>query len=189
MEEGGDDESPPPPAAPGWAVDELCGAWNLSCQEPPQAVEFQGCHEPPGLPKTPFFELLPTCVRLRGLAAEKDAREAEEKEEEVPHWMSCLGNDLVDFLRAGLPSRQAVKVRPEKFTAKAEVGHDGARCTVKLRAYLLDDGAIAVEAQRRSGDVVFFMNIFRALVRFLELRYRSELRSSCCGSCREGYGA
>lgn len=145
---------PPPPF---WAVgdllceDEQDDAGAQGVRVP--SVEFGLADTPPELPKAIFFELLPTHLRLASDCS-------------APR----LGNDLVDFLRVQLRASN-VKVRPGKYTAKAEVTRGDGRCTVKLRVYRAEGGVLAMEAQRQQGDVVFFMNVYRALVRFLQARH------------------
>merc|ERR1719210_2861518 len=119
----------------------LSGIHALSASFAPENV-------PPGLPQHPHFRLPPTSFFLRTASA----------------W--CLGRDLVSFLQDELCAPY-VKVRPAKFTLKAEVVCGGNPCTVKLRVYRLVCGALVVELQRRQGDALAFSEIFGRLAQYL----------------------
>lgn len=115
------------------------------------------------LPQDPFFQLLATTLFVKAAAAHQ------------------LGNTCLSFLRDVL-SAPAVKLRRAKFTAKAELLHrwielssglsQASACTVKLRAYRVADGLLAVELQRREGDCVAFMNIFQVFTQYLKESYQ-----------------
>lgn len=104
--------------------------------------------EAPVVPRDPYFHLLPTSLLVSCASSQK------------------LFNLLVRFLSEMSP--ESLKKSCKKFTAKAEVVHKGELCTVKIRVYKSSDGVFVVELQRRMGDAVAFMSIFRMLIQCLE---------------------
>jgi hypothetical protein len=79
----------------------------------------------------------------------------------VPHASQTLMNELTYLLKS---KGQILKVRPHKWTIKARLQEDcGAlvEFVLKIRLFTLPDGMIAVEFQRRSGDVIGFHQCFR----------------------------
>merc|ERR1711933_568244 len=76
-----------------------------------------------------------------------------------------LGNDMLSFLRS---KAALVKLRRGKFTLKADVLVEGMLCTLKLRVYKVSEQSLAVEMQRRAGDVVTFAVVFGMLVQHLK---------------------
>lgn len=103
---------------------------------------------PPELPADPLLRLGTTALVLTASSA------------------PALGNLLLAFLREEVQA-SALKLSRGKFTLKADVVHSGAMCTVKLRVYDAGDGRHVVEAQRRQGDCVAYVEVFRALTRYL----------------------
>jgi len=90
-----------------------------------------------------------------------------------------LGNTLQDFLFeiCGVVS---VKVSREKFAIKAELTSGLNSCVVKLRIYEVAPGSFAVEMQRRRGDAVFFVQIFRKLSQYLKVH---GFAAAPCNNC------
>lgn len=146
LEDEDEDEAPPKP--PGWAVEDLLEGGHDEDASRPRSEDFASGPMPPPLPQDEFFYLLP--ANLKVTTSSPDS----------------LGNDLADFFRIKL-GVQNPKVRPNKYTFKGNVAKGEVSCTVKLRVYRQEENVFVVEAQRRQGDVVFFMNVFRALDRFL----------------------
>jgi hypothetical protein len=107
---------------------------------------------PPSLPEDSCFQLLPSTLFVSKAPAPQ------------------LANSILGFLRDHLHA-SFVKVRCAKFTVKADLVHDGSKCTVKLRVYRSDNDTLVVEMQRRRGDVVAFVQIFRSLTQYLEKQY------------------
>lgn len=130
---------------------------------PSEEYVFLEGDEARDLPKDPFFQLLATTLYVKAPAAHH------------------LGNVCLSFLRDEL-SAPAVKLRRAKYTAKADVLHrwtelssglsHKCRCTVKLRAYRVARGVLAVELQRREGDAIAFMNIFKMFTQYLKDRFQ-----------------
>jgi len=76
------------------------------------------------------------------------------------------GNNLLSFLQEIVDAR-ITKVNQQKFVIRAVVFLEGMSCSVKVRIYQQDQGSI-VEFQRRSGDGVTFMNLYRDASRYLQ---------------------
>jgi len=122
-------------------------------------------HEAPPLPLDPLFTLEITTVRVCAVDA------------------YLLGEMLVDFLHTAA-TVLSLKVKHIKYSIKADVLHDGQPCCVKLRVFAQPASAaerstgvaggppteLAVEAQRRAGDAVAFMGLFRKLAEHLAVR-------------------
>ena len=79
----------------------------------------------------------------------------------VQHAGQPLMNDLTHLL---LSKGEILKVRPYKWSMKARLREDCGSLVefvVKIRLFALPSGMIAVEFQRRSGDVIGFCQCFR----------------------------
>lgn len=87
-----------------------------------------------------------------------------------------IGTSVVAFLTSHVVA-SVTKVKPEKYSIRAEVFVAGASCTIKVRVYSQDE-KYAVEVQRRSGDAAVLQSTFRLLTAFLEVH---------CGGVSEPY--
>jgi len=122
----------------------------------PLARNFARYDSPPCLPTDACFALEATTLQ-------------------VGAWQPFgLGNALLDFLHREVVVL-CMKVNNRKFTIKAEIFCGSSTINVKLRTYEVTAGTYAVEVQRRQGDSVVFMDLFRKLARFLQ-------RDPCCHS-------
>jgi len=110
---------------------------------------FQATDVPPGVPLTSFFRLRPATYWLH-LA---DSH--------------VLANMLLDFLTANVTTTIA-KVSHAKFSMRVNICIDGSVCMAKLRVYSRDDnGALALELQRRSGCGLVFTRFYEEVGCFL----------------------
>lgn len=105
---------------------------------PRTSVRFLADEVPPTVPKTSFFKLLPTTLRVTNTSA----------------------LDLANAMIAICTSRgwSVVKVNHAKFTIKVQVWEHGLTCTMKVRMYERD--GCVVEFSRRSGDGLAFAAAF-----------------------------
>jgi len=112
---------------------------------------FRPGDEAPHLPSSPHFELEPTTVSAQSSECHR------------------LGNALQHFFYDKF-SAAPTKVDRDKFTIRAEISCGIVACVVKLRVHQheLTCDRLSVELQRRSGDAVFFVHIFRKLVEYLK---------------------
>jgi len=106
---------------------------------------------PPAVPSDPFFKLESTTLVVSTRSP----------------WR--IGELLLDFLSTWVVV-YSLKVKPAKCSIKSRFLHDGIPCCLKIKVYSMDSTTYAVEVQRRSGDVVVFNEVFRALTGFLEVR-------------------
>lgn len=112
-------------------------------QDPKQ---FNGL--PPKPPSSQHFTFAPTTVFLEGRAPQQ------------------IAESVVDFLTSQVVA-SVTKVRPEKYTIKAEVFVQAVSCTIKVRVYDYE-GKYAVELQRRSGDAFILQSTYCLLAAFFE---------------------
>lgn len=112
------------------------------------AAVFEAGDMPMRLSSKPFVPLEPTTV---------DVQTAEPFK---------LGNAVQNFFYDCYGVAPA-KVNRSKFALKAEISHDFVSCTAKLRVHEVAPGNFIVEVQRRSGDSVLFVSIFRRLTCYL----------------------
>lgn len=114
----------------------------------------------PDLPEDPYFSLESTTLEfsLEGTLAERIGAHK-------------LGRDLLDFFQFEAEA-SILKVCYKKFAVKASVLFEGLSCTVKARFYKRDHHRVALQFQRKSGDVVAFDATFARLGRlFQEMGY------------------
>jgi hypothetical protein len=123
------------------------------------AERFGEKASPPPLPTDTFFKLATTSLHLSAKPV-------------------YLGNVLLDFLQAMFFCTD-LKLNPSKFSIKAAILGGSSTCSVKLRLYAVEQGLYAVELQRRKGDCVLFMEVFRRLADHLR---RDPLCSLAAGS-------
>jgi len=116
---------------------------------------FPESQRPPPLPTDPFFELEEVTTLRFSLNPKFEP--------------SKIGNDLLDFLEDSV-SASILKVRPVKFTVKANVFIESRMCTIKARVYHTSGSEYALEVQRRSGDAVVFNTTFQKAAQFFHER-------------------
>ena len=81
-----------------------------------------------------------------------------------------LGNEVLSFFAGEKESAATLrKLRRAKFAITIDV-EVWALATIKTRIYAARNGMYAIEMQRRSGDSVTFIHIFRKIARFLRGR-------------------
>lgn len=118
---------------------------------------FQPCHVPPRIPATKHFALgrmtlLVDCT--------------------TPH---DIGNSMLEFLGSCVVAT-VQKVRPAKYTVRADVLEGGILCTLKVRVYQAGGAPsrYALELQRRSGCALAFQRVHGHAAKFLEARFSLE---------------
>lgn len=108
---------------------------------PDKQMQFFFGDVPPALPLDPDFRLECTTVIIENSSPEQ------------------VGNGLLTLLMQRAEAT-ITKVSRNKFSVKAYVHVDGLSCDVKVRVYSQEVG-LAVEFQRRSGDVLALRGLFR----------------------------
>merc|ERR1711959_647819 len=80
-----------------------------------------------------------------------------------------IGNRVLTFLRSQVVA-SITKVRPAKYTVRADVFEDGAACALKVRLYQVGDAPArySVEFQRRSGCAFAFSKVYKRAADFLK---------------------
>merc|ERR1719335_1262705 len=112
-------------------------------QEHTQELErFQPSHVPPAPPASQHFSLQLTTLFVESIA---------------PHQ---IGNSLLDFLDSQVVASIS-KVRPRKFSLRADVLEVGILCSLKVRVYQVSGAPVryAIEFQRRSGCALTFQRV------------------------------
>lgn len=110
---------------------------------------FQEHHMPPSPPLSRHFKFAPSTLLVEGCS---------------PHQ---IGKSVLAFLTSQVVA-SVRKVRPGKYSIKAEVFVEGVSCTMKVRVYSCDE-KYAVEVQRRAGDAFILQSTYRLLWSFLEI--------------------
>ena len=108
-------------------------------------ARFQDGDDPPILPADPYFHLETTTIDVSRDCAWK------------------LGNEVLTFFASETSVLR--KLNRDKFAITVEVAL-WKRATIKTRIYKIGDGSYTIEMQRRSGDGVTFVHVFRKAVRF-----------------------
>jgi len=77
-----------------------------------------------------------------------------------------LGNHVLSFLRqeANCTIR---KVKSDKFSIKADLSTGNLACSIKVRFYMEGTDMYCIEFQRRSGDSIAFMSVYRRAAQYL----------------------
>jgi len=84
------------------------------------------------------------------------------------HRADLVMNTLYDFLTTMVVA-SITKVNHTKCCIKANVFVDNVMCTLKARAYQLQEpGKIALEIQKRSGDSITFTGVYRKAAKYLK---------------------
>jgi hypothetical protein len=78
----------------------------------------------------------------------------------------AAGNHLLTFLRKVVNAR-VNKVNRKKFAIRAEAVWEGLSCSMKIRIFQQERGTM-VEFQRRSGDTMAFIKLFRQAAGYLQ---------------------
>lgn len=113
-----------------------------------ESEHFQEQHVPSTPPSSKHFAFAPTTLYLEGCVPQQ------------------IVKHVVDFLTSQVVA-SVTKVRPQKYSIKAEVFIEAVSCTIKVRVYN-HQGKYAVEVQRRSGDIFVLQSTYRLLEAFLE---------------------
>jgi hypothetical protein len=127
-------------------------------QNSSQLQDFRQGDLPPLPPSSANFSFNPTTLFVMVVA---------------PH---DLGNAILSFLSEQIVASIG-KIRPSKYTIRAETFLEGISCHLKVRIYRFDGGASGGEAkyavvfQRRSGSAEAFHAVFRQASLFLASRF------------------
>lgn len=127
--------------------------------------DFQACFAPPAPPSSQHFRLEATTVSVDG---------------GPPHE---IANRVLDFLRSQVVA-SITKVRPAKYTVRADVFQDGAACALKVRVYRLGGASsprYSVEFQRRSGCAFAFRSVYDRAAAFIGEAFTTEA-CPCAGT-------
>lgn len=111
---------------------------------------------PPSPPNSKHFSLEPTTLIL---------------ESTTPHE---IGNSILDFFGSQrLHVASVTKVRPAKYTVRADVLEDGAMCSMKVRIYRtsVSPSYCALEFRRRFGCALAFQGMYGRACRFFAARF------------------
>ena len=111
-------------------------------------ARFQDGDDPPILPDDPYFHLETTTIDVSRDCAWK------------------LGNEVLTFFASETASVLR-KLNRDKFAITVDVALLK-RATIKTRIYKIGEDAYTIEMQRRSGDGVTFVHVFRKAVRFFQ---------------------
>jgi hypothetical protein len=103
----------------------------------------------PPTPKDPFFTFALSTLRVSC---------------ERPH---ALMNAMLMFLREKVAS-DISKITRKKFAIKADVFVNNMMCTLKARAYREENSIVALEIQRRSGDIMTFSGVYQQIAKYLQ---------------------
>merc|ERR1712039_670508 len=79
---------------------------------------------------------------------------------------TALQSDTVSAISSSI-----TKVGTEKFTIKADVVYQQLHCSLKIRMYTTAIDEYAVQFERRTGDAICFISVFRALLQHLRSRF------------------
>ena len=110
-------------------------------------ARFQDGDDPPILPADPYFHLETTTIFVS-----RDSG-----------W--ALGNEVLKFFAS--ETSLLHKLRRGKFAITVEAAI-WMCATIKTRIYKIGEESYTIEMQRRSGDVVTFVHVFRKAVRFFQ---------------------
>lgn len=116
---------------------------------PNSSMRFRHFQNPPDLPTEREFELATTTFTGKSSAAD------------------CM-NRLLDFFETEMIA-EVTRVCTAKFVVKADVFDKGMFCSLKFRAYRLQNCGFHFEFQRLSGDIVAFHRVFQQAHFKLEL--------------------
>lgn len=140
-------------SVPWWEVPNT----NISCSA---ISDFQEHHIPPSTPSSKYFFFASTTLIVEGCSPQ------------------LIGKSVVDFLTTEVIA-SVTKVRPLKYSIKAEVFVEGVSCNMKVKVYS-HDGKYAVEVQRQAGDAFVMQSTYRLLFAYLDVRCGSV--SAQCGT-------
>jgi hypothetical protein len=115
-----------------------------------ESKHFQEYHIPPKPPSSEHFTFAPTTLFLEGCMPQQ------------------IGKRVVDFFTSQVVA-SVTKIRPQKYSIKAEVFVEAVSCILKVKVFQYNEGKYAVEVQRRSGDAFVVQSTYHLLVDFLEL--------------------
>ena len=118
---------------------------------------FHNDERPSPLPTDPFFKLESTTIHVEEQSPQK------------------IWNCLIGFLSNGIISN-VLKISPQKFAIKSEFFMNSLFCVIKIRIYDTGPHAHAIEFQRRSGDSICFIQVFRKAVACLSAPLNLERR-------------
>lgn len=82
------------------------------------------------------------------------------------HSPATAGNNVLTFFREMVDAR-VKKVNQKKFTMRAEAALEGLPVDIKVRVYQDKQGSV-VEFQKRSGDTVAFVHLYRQVSAYLQ---------------------
>eukprot|EP00746_Dinoflagellata_sp_MGD_P168452 gnl/MRDRNA2_/MRDRNA2_99937_c0_seq1.p1 gnl/MRDRNA2_/MRDRNA2_99937_c0~~gnl/MRDRNA2_/MRDRNA2_99937_c0_seq1.p1 ORF type:complete len:439 (-),score=83.08 gnl/MRDRNA2_/MRDRNA2_99937_c0_seq1:469-1785(-) len=148
-------ESEPPFLQP-WRASSL-PAWEVPNTNISSSIStnFDEHHVPPRPPSSTHFFFAPTTFFVEGCSPQQ------------------IGKSLVAFLTTEIVA-SVTKVRPQKYSIKAEVFHEGMSCSLKVKVYSYD-GQYAIEVHRQAGDAFVLQTTYH--------RLKAYITEKCGGVC------
>jgi len=120
-------------------------SWEVPNTDSPSSIStnFQEHHVPPRPPSSAHFFFAPTTFFVEGCSPQQ------------------IGKSLVAFLTTDVIA-SVTKVRPQKYSIKADVFHEGMSCSLKVKVYS-DDGRYAIEVHRKAGAAFVLQTTYHHL--------------------------